>query len=115
MESKEMMKKICELLDEKKGQDIVAVDVTEMTTLADYFVICSAKSTTAVRALFDNLDEGMSKLGFEPKHKEGVAEGRWVCADYGDVIVHIFHDETRLFYHLERLWDTGNNALKFPF
>ena len=91
----------------------VIVDVREKTVLCDYFVIAGGRSTTQVKALCDNLEEKLSKEGVEPRRVEGVKEGRWGVLDYGDVIVHIFNDESRLFYHLERLWGEGDNVRRY--
>ena len=103
----------CKVLADKKANDIVTLDITDMTVIADYFVIASGRSTTQVKALADYVDEKFSELGIEPLRREGVAEGRWVVLDYGSVIVHIFNDETRMFYCLERLWNNGTNAKKY--
>ena len=102
--------KICALLSSKKTEDILIIDVAEKTTLCDYFVIASGHSSTQVRALCDHVEEKLSEEGLEPRRTEGTREGRWGVLDYGDVIVHIFNDESRLFYHLERLWEDGGNA-----
>ena len=102
--------KICALLSSKKAEDILIIDVAEKTTLCDYFVIASGHSSTQVRALCVHVEEKLSEEGLEPRRTEGTREGRWGVLDYGDVIVHIFNDESRLFYHLERLWEDGGNA-----
>lgn len=105
---------ICKLLSDKKANGIVYIDVESKTSLCDYFVICSGKSTTQVKALAENLDEKMElNYGFTPRRKEGLREGRWAVLDYEDVIVHIFNDEARDFYHLERLWEDGRNLTKY--
>lgn len=109
MESYEIAKKACKALSDKKGEDIVILDVGDQTVVCSYFVIASGKSTTQVKALCENVDEELSKLGLEPVRTEGVREGRWGVLDYGDVIVHVFNEESRLFYYLERLWDSGKN------
>lgn len=105
--------KVCALLSAKKGEDILIIDVKEKTTLCDYFVIASGRNITQVKSLCENLEEHLSKAGEEPRRTEGVREGRWGVLDYGDVIVHIFNDESRLFYHLERLWGEGDNVRRF--
>lgn len=102
--------KICKVLDDKKAEDIKIVDISASSSLADYFVICSGKSTTQVRALFDNLEEQMEKDGVFCKRKEGVREAKWIVVDYVDVIVHIFHTELREIYKLENLWNDGTNV-----
>jgi ribosome-associated protein len=114
MTSKEKTQLICKILSEKKGNQIVYLDVAEKTSLCDYFVICSGRSTTQVKSLAENLDEKLSKEhGIEPRRTEGVREGRWAVLDYTDVIVHVFNDEERDFYHLERLWESGSNLIKY--
>ena len=108
MDSEILVDEICKALNSKKANDVVKIDVTEKTGLADYFVIASGRSQTQVRTLAENVEEIVEKnLGAVVKRREGVPEGRWAVLDYGDVIVHIFNDEQRLFYHLERLWGDG--------
>lgn len=113
MTSKEFSQKIVESLSERKGENIVRIDVKEKSSVADYFVIASGRSMTHTRSLIDNVEEDMDKLGVSPIRCEGQKEGRWAVLDYGDVIVHIFNDETRLFYHLEKLWGDESNVEKF--
>ena len=113
MESLNLVQDICKYLSSKKAEDILSVDVREKTVLCDYFVIASGRSTTQVKALCENLEEKFSKEGVEPRRTEGVRDGRWGVVDYGDVIVHIFNDESRLFYHLERLWEEGDNVKRY--
>ena len=110
MEILELTQEIGRYLSSKKAEDILLIDVREKTTLCDYFVIASGRNTTQVRALCENLEEHLSRQGLEPRRTEGVREGRWGVLDYGDVVVHIFNDESRLFYHLERLWTEGENT-----
>lgn len=112
-ESEELAKKICAFLSSKKAADIIMIDVAEKTTLCDFFVVASGHSATQVKALCDNLEEKLSKESMEPRRTEGTKEGRWGVLDYGDVIVHIFNDESRLFYHLERLWEEGENVTAY--
>ena len=110
MEILELTQEIGRYLSSKKAEDILLIAVREKTPLCDYFVIASGRNTTQVRALCENLEEHLSKQGLEPRRTEGVREGRWGVLDYGDVVVHIFNDESRLFYHLERLWTEGENT-----
>lgn len=112
-EQRLLAEKICALLSAKKAEDILIIDVTEKTTLCDFFVIASGHSSTQVKALCDHVEEKLSAEGVEPRRTEGTREGRWDVIDYGDVIVHIFNDESRLFYHLERLWQDGENATSY--
>lgn len=114
MTSKQKVELICQILSSKKGRNIVYIDVEDKTSLCDYFVICSGTSSTQVKALAENLDEKMDKdYSLTPRRQEGVREGRWAVLDYQDVIVHIFNDEARDFYCLERLWEDGKNLTKF--
>lgn len=104
MTSLELTKEIAKLLDDKKAIGITAVEIRDLTTLGDYFVIASGNSNTQVRALSDAVEDGLSKLGVEPRKVEGYQTAMWVVLDYSEVIVHIFHEQTRDFYALERLW-----------
>ena len=109
METKELTQKICEILDFKKAEDITVMDVAELTVIAENFVVATGLNTQHVNSLAENLEDELAKIGVEPIRTEGMREGRWAVLDYGSVIVHIFNDETRLFYHLERLWTDGAN------
>ena len=113
MDSKEFAKKVCEILLERKAQDVVSIDVRGKTEVADYYVVAGGRSMTHTRSLIDNVEMDMDKIGIAPIRREGVREGRWAVLDYGDVLVHIFNDETRLFYHLENLWGDENNIVKY--
>ena len=97
MNSLEKAEAIGKVLLEKKGTDILRIDVKEKTILADYYIIATGRSLTHVRSLAENLEEEMDKQGVSPLRREGVREGRWAVLDYGDVIVHVFNDESRLF------------------
>ena len=107
METKTFAENVCKYLSDKKAQDIVKIYVADKTIIADYFIIASGKSTTQVKALCDNVTEYVESLDVTVKRTEGVSEGRWAVLDFGDVIVHVFNDEQRLFYHLERIWGDG--------
>ena len=113
MNSLEFVQKICEVLTDRNAEDVVSIDVRGKTEVADYYVVAGGRSMTHTRALIDHVEEEMDKLGVAPVRREGVREGRWAVLDYGDVLVHIFNDETRLFYHLERLWTDGGYILSF--
>ena len=104
MTAAEKMKHIVRHLDNKKAHDVKVLSVSGLTILADYFVICSAPSTTQVRALADTLEESMEAAGETLLKKEGKQGFNWILMDYSDVIVHIFYQETREFYGLEKLW-----------
>ena len=90
---------------DKKAEDIVAIDVAELLVVTDYFVICTGRNDRQVRTIADEVEEQMRVLGgAKPIGREGVAEGRWVLLDFGDLVVHVFQPEEREFYRLERLW-----------
>ena len=111
--SKELALAACKALADKRGRDIVTLYVREKTELCDYFVLASGGNPSQIRAMGERVEELISKeYGIDPTRTEGVRDGRWAVVDYGDVIVHIFNDETRLFYHLERLWADGGNLEK---
>ena len=112
--SKELAIAVCKALADKRGKDIVALYVREKTDLCDYFIIASGSNAPQIRAMGERVEELVEReYGVVPTRTEGVRDGRWAVVDYGDVIVHIFNDETRLFYHLERLWTDGENLQKF--
>ena len=91
-------------LDSTKGQDLKLLRTEGLTTLADYFVICSATSNTQIKAMSDACEEAMEKHGEQVHHIEGHRGGTWLLMDFSDVVVHVFTDEARKFYDLERLW-----------
>ena len=107
MGSKEFADKVCGILNGHKAEDVRIIDLRGKTEVADFFVIASGRSMTHTRSLIDKVEEELEKDGVSPIREEGVKEGRWAVIDYGDVIVHVFNDETRLFYHLEALWDNN--------
>ncbi len=104
MNSYELMKQIVNAADDRKAQDISILKIDELTTLCDYFVICSGTSTPHVNAIYEEIDEKLSETGVHPASKQGVGNPGWVLLDYGDVIVHIFNEASREFYSIERLW-----------
>ncbi len=89
---------------EKKASDIVIMEMTELTSTTDYFVISSANTATQVRAIADNVEEKLAEAGKEMLHEEGHREGEWILLDFGDVVVHVFRQDAREFYALEQLW-----------
>lgn len=110
-QSKMMLKLIYQALEDKKGEDIVMIDISQVSVLADYFVICSAGNDSQIQALVDNVDEKMHENGYQIRQQEGRNSGTWVLLDYGDVIVHIFERENRSYYNLERIWNDGRRIL----
>lgn len=109
VQAKEMAKIAYHALDEKKGEDIRIIDIAGISVLADYFIIANGSSESQVQAMVDNVEEEMHKAGYSLKQREGYGSGNWVLLDFGDVIVHVFDKENRLFYDLERIWRDGKN------
>ena len=97
-------------LDEKKGEDIKVIDISGISVMADYFIIGNGNSITQVQALVDNVEEKMNQSGFIMKRKEGNRSSTWVLLDFGDIVVHVFDNEDRLFYDLERIWSDGKTV-----
>lgn len=95
---------LAKTLDGKKGQDVKVLKTEELTTLADYFVICTATSNTQVKAMSDACEEAMENCGERVHHIEGHRDGTWLLMDFSDVLVHVFTEEARAYYDLERLW-----------
>jgi ribosome-associated protein len=104
LKSREMSDKAVEILEGKKARDLNVIDITEVSILADYFIICSGSSSIQVKAIADEIYDKLTECGFSLYHKEGYETAKWILLDYGDVIIHIFHEEDRSFYNLERLW-----------
>lgn len=94
-------------LNDKKAMNITAIEVGELTVIAEYFIIATATSNTHVRALAEEVEEKLTAAGFEPDHVEGKATG-WILLDYSGVVIHIFTRDTRDYYNLDRMWDDGN-------
>lgn len=114
MNSKERTNLICKILSDRKAEGIVYIDVESKTSLCDYFIIAGGRSKTQVKSLAENLEEKLKKeYGIVPRRVEGVQGGRWAVLDYADVIVHLFGDEERDFYRLERLWEDGENLTRY--
>lgn len=107
MTSKELAKIAINALDDKKGEDIKVIDISEVSVLADYFIIAGGSNRSQIQAMADNVDECLSKNGGTLKQIEGYDAGNWVLLDFQDIIVHIFDKENRLFYDLERIWSDG--------
>jgi ribosome-associated protein len=107
LESNALVEKIVAFMEEKKARDISVIDIRNVTVMADYFVICSGTSTTHIKAIADEIDFKLGELGLTANHREGYDTARWILLDYDDVIIHLFHQEDRDFYNLERLWSDG--------
>ena len=105
--AKEMVKAAVAALQDKKGEDIRVIDISGVTVIADYFIIASGSNPNQVQALVDNVEEQMYKAGYDDPRVEGYNTASWVLLDYNDVIVHVFSQDDRLFYDLERIWRDG--------
>ncbi|HJB01388.1 MAG TPA: ribosome silencing factor [Candidatus Mediterraneibacter merdavium] len=109
-QSKEMARIAYNALNDKKGEDIRIIDITGVSVLADYFIIANGNSDSQVNALVDNVEEELHKAGYTLRQREGRSSGNWVLLDFGDIIVHVFDKENRLFYDLERIWQDGKSV-----
>lgn len=109
LQPKEMALLAAKALDAKKGKDIKVLEIDKVTTLADYFVICTGGSNTQINALCDEVEKRLTEAGEEPLHREGYRGGTWVLLDYGCMAVHVFNAEAREFYSLEHLWSDGRS------
>lgn len=107
--------RIADILYGKKARDIVVLKVGHLTILADYMVIATGRTAIQVKALEEEVDDRLAEEGVNMRRQEGREEGRWIVMDYGTVMVHLFHQEERAFYNLERLWDDGGNRELLPF
>ncbi len=107
MDAKEMVKLAYQALDEKKAKDIKVIDISNLSVIADYFVIADGENQNQLQAMQDSVDEVFDKAGVCVKQIEGNQKSTWILMDYGDIIVHIFSKEDRLFYDLERIWRDG--------
>ena len=110
MDSKQLMETVVKCMDSKKAIDIKVLDISKITTMADYFVICQGNSSTQIKAIADEVEEKLSDSGVKPFGREGLNTAYWILMDYSDVIVHIFSGESRSFYSIENLWSDAENV-----
>ena len=110
--AKAMAKIAYDALEDKKAVDITIIDISEVSVVADYFIIASGTNRNQVQALADNVEEQLGKAGYTMKQAEGYRTGNWILLDYGDIIIHVFDSENRLFYDLERIWRDGKTITK---
>lgn len=96
-------------LEDKKAEDIKVINIEKVSTLADYFIIASGVNRNQIQAMVDNVDEQMEKAGYFKKQVEGYQNANWILLDYGDLVIHVFDTENRLFYDLERIWRDGDS------
>lgn len=111
-QAKEMARLAVEALEDKKAVDVRILDIGQISTLADYFIIASGNNRNQVQAMADNVDEVLAKTGYQAKQTEGYRNANWILLDYGDVVIHLFDEENRLFYDLERIWRDGEEIGK---
>ncbi len=109
-DTKELAKLAIKAIEDTKGEDIKVLDISTVSTLADYFIIASGTNRNQVQALSDHVDEALTKNGLAVKEVEGYEMANWILMDFGDIIVHIFDKENRLFYDLERIWRDGKEV-----
>lgn len=107
--AKEMARLAYKALEDKKAEDIRVINIEKVSVLADYFLIASGMNKNQVQAMADNVDEMLHKAGYPSKQMEGYQTANWILMDYGDIIVHVFDRENRLFYDLERIWRDGES------
>ena len=105
--SKKMAEMAIDALEDRKGEDIRVIDISEISTLADYFIIAAGTNRNQVQALADSVQEKLGRAGHMTKNVEGYDSANWILLDFGDIIVHVFDSENRLFYDLERIWRDG--------
>ena len=105
--SSEMVKAAYAALSDKKGEDIRIIDIRNVSFMADYFIIESGSNANQVQAMVDNVEEEIGKMGCACRQVEGYQSANWILMDYGDIIVHVFDRDNRLFYDLERIWRDG--------
>ncbi len=110
MTTQEKLEKIVRILDEKKAQDIQAIGITNLSIIADYFIIATGTSTTQAKSLADEVEYQLGLAGVEPRGVEGVRSANWIVLDYNDIVVHVFYRDTRAEYQLERLWADGEQV-----
>lgn len=103
----EILRRAAQILDGRKAEDVKAIDIAGVSILADYFLLASGGSSTQVRSLAEELEFKLSEAGAAAQRVEGMQSASWVVLDYGSVVVHVFHRDTRSFYNLERLWADG--------
>ncbi|MBD3411277.1 MAG: ribosome silencing factor [Ignavibacteriales bacterium] len=103
-ETRRLADAVAEAMYDKNAKNVVMIETTDVSSIADFFVICSADSETQVKAIADHLDSDLKEQGARPLRKEGLRALKWVLVDYGDVVAHVFKRDAREFYNLEKLW-----------
>ncbi|MDO4939977.1 MAG: ribosome silencing factor [Lachnospiraceae bacterium] len=105
--TEDALKTAIDALEEKKGEQIKVIDISKISVMADYFVIASGKNLNQIKAMADEVEEKLSKEGIEPRQIEGANSSGWILMDYRDFIIHIFNEDMRLYYDIERIWSDG--------
>lgn len=106
-QSRDMAKLAISALEDKKAEDIRVIDISEVSVVADYFIIANGSNRSQIQALADNVQETLGRAGYDMRQVEGYNTANWILMDFGDVIIHVFDKENRLFYNLERIWRDG--------
>lgn len=112
MDAKAIAEKISAIMDDRKAKNIEVIDTSKMTDITDYFIICSGTSTTHVRGIADEIEKKMGESGLKCAHLEGYDTAGWILLDYLDVVAHVFLEEQREFYNLERLWKDSAQKIR---
>lgn len=107
--SEKMAQLAVKALQDRKSKDVRIIDIRKVSVIADYFIIASGTNTRQIQALADNVEEALGRAGYEPRSIEGYNTASWILMDYNDIIVHIFSEESRIFYDLERIWRDGTD------
>lgn len=115
MDQKEIAILAAKALDAKRAKDITVLKVEEMTVITDYMVIATGTSAPQVKALCEQVEDELAKVDYFARRREGVNDGHWCVLDYGDVMVHVFHEQDREYYQLERLWADGTNEVQVDY
>lgn len=105
--SLEMVKLAYKAMDDKKADNIKILDISEITPIADFFIICSGSNPSQMDAIIDNVTETLGRAGYDARKSEGARNSGWILMDYNDIVVHVFSKEDRMFYDLERIWRDG--------
>lgn len=110
MEKNELVTLALEAMQDKKAEDIRLIDISEVSVVADYFMIAGGSNRSQIQAICDNVEEKLGRAGHPVRQIEGYETANWILMDFGDLIVHIFDKENRLLYDLERLWRDGKEV-----
>lgn len=108
--AKKMVQEAILALEDKKAEDIKIINISEVSVLADYFIIASGTNKSQIQAMVDSVEERLGRLGYEKKHAEGYESANWILLDFSDIIVHVFDKENRSYYNLERIWRDGKTV-----